>query len=291
MADSNIMSEVQDFKLEIVRLRQIAEDQAQALQQLHHQQEQLRHSSGPPSFTPTCKANKPEVFTGKDHRRTTLWLETMEDYLSLSRVNLDSPDAVRYAVTFMSEDARRWWTAHRQEHVVDTWAKFAKAIAEKFRDLNAGTRAREQLDRLHQDQFKSVREYAQRFLSVMLEVQGMSVCDQIHRFKMGLHSRPRLEVELQQPQTLSAAMTIAERIDSIERSVRNDRSSRNQPRQFNNYRPEPTPTTAPPAATSNSGPVPMQLDTMKFEGKGKGPKCFKCGKRGHVKAKCPERKD
>ena len=156
-----------------------------ALQQLSTQQ--AVHS--------TPKPPKPDKFLG-DRRRgaASYWLHQMTLYLTLLGL-MDTAHTVPHAVSFLIGAARTWWRAQEASgSPPTTWTTFKAVFLEAFQTLDA-----ERIARFNMENFRqrtSVKDYANQFSGLLLEVPHKHPEDAIYQFVKGLKPQIRLHVEL-----------------------------------------------------------------------------------------------
>ena len=186
---------------------------------------------------------------------------------------------VPYASALLKDDAAIWWRNHTEvaddnnETRIATWSAFKLAMVEQFKPVNSKKAAQDKLAVLQQK--KSVQEYATAFRALLLEIPGIQEDEKIDHFIRGLKENIRLEVELQEPNSLSKTIRIADRYDSI--AFRYSKKVE-----------EPLKKSRPPYL----GPAPMDLDAGKKKDAGvkKSPTCYFYREVGHVVKDCSIKK-
>jgi hypothetical protein len=129
---------------------------------------------------------------------------------------LDDSQRVAVASSYLKESAFSWWeNLCRQSHpATRNWMAFTIALRERFQPLAASRTARAQLHNLRQDSM-SVAEYSNKFYSLIQLIPDMSEADQVENYIRGLRNKLAREVDLQDPKVLHAAMTIAQKMETI----------------------------------------------------------------------------
>lgn len=227
------------------------------------------------------KPTKPDFFQGKRGESTDAWLFQVQQYFELCAI--DSRMQVPFAASLLRDNAAIWWRNHvlqsnlGMEERIKAWTTFSKALQDQFRPINAIKIARDKLASLHQ--ITSVHEYSFQFRTLVLEIPSMSEEEKIDRFVRGLKPQTRREVDLREPMTLNDAIRIADRFDVI--------SYKPWSQQY------------PVRPSSNTGPVPMEIDAIQTRKKLTPTErerllrigaCFYCRQPGHMAQACPEKK-
>jgi hypothetical protein len=175
------------------------------------------------------KPPKPSNFHGTGNQgivqRVDLWLFEMEQYCDA--VKMPSGVRVDFAASFLRTGAATWWRAHIEGFKKGSYAKcsdwndFSNSLKKQFKPINFQKIARDKLFNLRQT--KSVVQYIYEFHALCLDIDDISEGEKLDKFKRGLKWDVQQEVELKDPKTLEDAMQIAQRIDSIQWTCRQNR--------------------------------------------------------------------
>lgn len=230
---------------------------------------------------------RPEKFSGtKSHTELHNWVHQMESYLRVQRL-LDRPEAIQQAVGYLTGAAQTWWR-FREKRIemglateITTWAEMREAIVEYFGGTNPQQAARDELEKCSQT--KSVKEYAQRFQLLMLELPDMAEADRIYKFIRGLKGQVKLQVMMQHPESLTQAIELADAADSTLFQMRRNDMPR-QPPPINK------------ANRNHNGAVPMELGTIQqttsasqSRNDDSQRRCYICQEPGHIAKNCPKK--
>jgi hypothetical protein len=149
------------------------------------------------------------------------------------------------------------------------------AIRQQFVPVNTSISAYDRLQRLSQK--TSVNAYNHEFRAIMLELPDMDQATRMNYYLRGLKDNLRPFVAMQQPATLAAAETIAERVDAVTFKPTNRTPG---------FRPNP-------AYRAPGGPAPMDLDAIskltpaERDRLRRSGGCFRCRQSGHLARDCP----
>lgn len=167
------------------------------------------------------KPAKPNRFRGDkvDLQEVTVWLFGLESFFAASNVSGEG-ERVTFAAAMLEGPAQTWWmtvmhgaTNGSGQIAPSTWAGFGAALKQRFQPINAERAARDRLHSLRQ--VTTVNSYATDFQQLLLKCPDISGVDQLHRFIHGLKPQVQQAILLADPQDLSTAISMAERVDTI----------------------------------------------------------------------------
>jgi hypothetical protein len=217
-------------------------------------------------------------------------------------VDLNAAVAVTYAAGFLRDSALTWYRNHLsavQRGVAlpyTNWEVFKVALITHFTPISLERTARQKLDTLQQGS-KPARTYAEQFNLCMRELPDMNEKDRVHRFLAGLRPEVRIHVELKSPVSLSDAVELAIKADSLMWQTRKQRfvpmSSNFQP--FSHQQqpaPRDSPTPMELGAVADARRIDSSNSARRQE-KSKQSKsavrCYYCRRLGHYQRNCPKR--
>jgi hypothetical protein len=143
------------------------------------------------------RAPVPETFDGRKTKEVRPWLNRVRDILSMTGFNLDGPDSVRYAATYLTGAAHSWFESERaraaygeEEYAgFGTFKEFADALAQRMGDPQPDDKARAALRKLRQ--LTSVKQYADQFQQLITHLPQRDAMDLRFDFISGL--KPRIQ--------------------------------------------------------------------------------------------------
>lgn len=188
-------------------------------QVLRQQLQQVQSSAGDSSGGSAPKPNKPEIFTAKKKQRVDLWVFNMTQYFAATAVA--EHRKVPFAASFLQGAALTWWQAHitlaatpnSGVTLITTWLEFSERIIAQFKPINSEKVARDALYSLKQT--KSVIGYIFQFNLLCLDIPQITDSEKLDKFIRGLKPNIQSKLLIEDPNTTTQAMEIAQRIDSV----------------------------------------------------------------------------
>jgi hypothetical protein len=241
------------------------------------------------------KPIKPHKYNGqRDHTIIETWINAVNAYFILSAAT--APYIYYTIVTLLEGEAAVWFRYHYPEATATnlTWDVIRSAIRLYFVPVNHVRQLQGKYASLRQ--IGTVNEYTTRFSDTAMQLAelGMIMPNQmlIGDYIRGLKPQTRLQVEIENPQTLNDAARIATTYDTL---------------RFGKFIPGRYETTSrSPFATATTtsyydGSEPMQIDYLSPKTKSSLEKlsvderahlrklgaCFKCRQPGHLARNCP----
>jgi len=193
---------------------------------------------------------KPKFFSGSlSGPSVKEWLYSNELAFYNLRLAADEP-RVNFAVQFLEGPATTWWTATQASEAIWTWDLFKAALRLQFSPEDEVVRARDKLDHLRQ--LTSVRDYNQKFRELATYIPDAADGDMLHRYQRGLKDFVAQHVTVQQPGTLTEAMTLALNIDTTATALAYRQAADRRPWAINRR----------PIAYPAHEPQPMELGAL-----------------------------
>ena len=243
-----------------------------------------------PEFASAAKA--PSVFNGNDAGNLDDWVFAMTRWFTLRSIT-DPCLKTLHASTYLEGKANTWFMAFMSEHLdsgesefqVPPWDVFYKQIKQFFAPVNAHQTLRDQW--FHLRQTRSVQDYIAAFKHLQLKLQPTED-ESKDKFVRGLQPHIQREVTIKTtPETsLQDLFSMADRIDVLAPRAR--------------LQPVVPRVSRPFAPSASSSLTPMEIDATQTRSKKLTPEertrrfqnnlCMYCGKSGHFRNDCPERK-
>ena len=211
-----------------------------------------------------------------------LWVHQME--LAFEAHQTADNKKVVNAALCLKDDAAQWYMSlvvHHGGKPHHSWDDFANDIVKRFEPKNLQLHLRIQLQGIKQD--AAVREYIGRFQNLLSQVDGsMLEADKVTYFVGGLKPDLRYELYKHAPQTLEAAIHLAEDIYNAMGTI-----------QGQGFRAREATSVHTPSET---GPAMMEVDGLerRDSNRNAGPprsfRCYNCQGFGHIARNCPSRR-
>ena len=278
------------------------------------------------------KPPRPVPYSGDTRADVEEWLFRVEQYFLAT--STPESNRVSYAAALLNGSAASWWRQKYQENaqaeVCTIWIEFKQALTKQFKFIATSMRAREDLHTTSLRSFRDMTDFCRYFRGKVLQVDGMTDEEQVFLFCRKLEPQMRSEILSKQPKTLNECVLAAETIAAVQ-NWRNPFAPRGntfkkkgKPQGYRNqtfY--QGTGVNGKfGGGSSSSGPTPMEVDTVQYQGRGgwrgrgryggrgggRGRnagrqyttqnamdntlfnpriKCFTCRKVGHPMSKCP----
>ncbi len=219
-------SEIQrQFDVKMIQMEQQVNQMKYQLEQTQSQNAYLQYQQrmqfhppqgqGPTTYDSNFIKNvgKPEFFSGDYKSNPESWLNTIYEYMVLT--NTPHHLYVSFAVTYLREQARVWWSSLTNEIRIENqfWDAFTKLLLRKYRPVDQSRTSRIQLQTLKQ--INSVSSYNNVFSTIMQNIHDMSIADQLHYYLQGLKENIQIRLVTEEFGDLHTAMNAACRTDSL----------------------------------------------------------------------------
>jgi hypothetical protein len=242
------------------------------------------------------KPIKPHKYNGqRDHSIIETWINAVNAYFILSAAT--APYIYYTIVTLLEGEAAVWFRYHYPETLAATltWEVIRTAIRTYFVPVNHVRQLQGKYASLRQT--GTVSEYTTKFsdIAMQLSENGMVMPNLmlIGDYIRGLKPQTRLQVEIENPQTLNDAARIATTYDTLRFGKFTSFNGRYETTSRSPF--------ASASTTSYDVGEPMQLDSLSFKTKASLNKlsiderahlrklgaCFKCRQPGHLARNCP----
>ena len=200
------------------------------INQLQQRTEQLEAAGTTPASL-TVKPPKPAYFYGKSGDKVDLWIFEIEQYFIV--VGIMDPHRVPFAASFLRGAAVTWWRAHRlavsnqslasPTRPITKWSEFSGELMTHFKPLNAAKIARDKLHRIRQT--GSVVQLTYLFNTLCADVPEMNEAEKMDKFRRACKPVIQQKLELEEPETLFDMQAMAQRIDQIYWTLKQNRGN------------------------------------------------------------------
>jgi hypothetical protein len=212
------------------------------------------------------------------------------------------------AASYCSGVASTWFNTYLEDsdlyyEVLNDWDKFKVLFKSTFGPIDPAVTAAHEIRNLSQRN-GSISVYASRFLQLRSDLDWNESA-LLYQFKSGLSNEIKdLLLHHDIPEDLDSMVKLAVRIDGRLQEHRQERSRRTFPSRPNNGNPSPPLSNFTPPRPNHSYAPPrptgdmMDVDSVKRgpltpqerEHRFKNGLCIVCGKAGHIKMNCPQRR-
>lgn len=186
--------------------------------------DEARRSAVPPSSSPPrprdappprVRVIAPSTFKGSNDERPHVltWLFSVDIYFTASRVDSDE-DKIKLFPTLLEGDALTWWMYLASDGSrFTTFKQLTTLFRNHFEPINVTDNVRASFASLRHTH--SVQIYAGRFKQFILQLPDISTAAALHQFIHHLKPAIRTQVQIAAPPSLEAAISMAERVDTI----------------------------------------------------------------------------
>lgn len=159
------------------------------------------------------KLPEPKAFDGsRDSKTLENFIWDLEHYFKVSKRKDNAK--VDIAALYLTGDAKLWWRSRTEgdraaeKEPITTWDEMKAELRRQFLPNNAAWVARDKLRELRHN--GSIREYVKEFMSLMLDIDGMSEKDKLFSFISGLKPWAQTELRRSKAEDLTTAIAAAE---------------------------------------------------------------------------------
>ena len=218
---ANLVSETANSNARITTLERLMKEASQMAQQYGMENEQLRNEMNSlkqkgQSNIVRVKPQKPEMFHGNRNEDVEGFLMTLERYLRLTGVPVEN--WVDFAASFLRHQADKWFrvqlcTYGENSRFAHQYPVFKQEFIKQFKPINSVLTARDRISQLRQ--MGSAIAYTHRFLELKLEIPDMSEAEAKDRYMRGLKTHVYQKVRLENPNSLSETIRVAQQFDEV----------------------------------------------------------------------------
>ncbi|KAL2898903.1 Transposon Ty3-I Gag-Pol polyprotein [Bienertia sinuspersici] len=173
----------------------------------------MNGENSPTSGVERMKLPEPKSFDGnRDSKVLENFIWDLEHYFKVGKRR--DGCKVDIAALYLSGDAKLWWRSHLDadkamgRNPISTWEEMNVELRKQFLPNNVSWVARDKLRELRHT--GSIREYVKQFMSLMLDIDGMSEQDKLYAFIAGLKPWAQTELRRQKVEDLTSAIAAAE---------------------------------------------------------------------------------
>ncbi len=150
----------------------------------------------------------------------TMYEAGLNHYKTYSKANLQHwvRKKIKYTLSYLPDDGFQWWETVNLNNQVNiaTFKSFQIELLKFFEPVNMEVNARETLSSWEQTgALNPISAFNAEVTKLLLQIPTMANDEQILHYSQGLKNRMRLEIERSEITSLTDAMRIADRIDSI----------------------------------------------------------------------------
>ncbi|KAL2934440.1 Activity-regulated cytoskeleton associated protein 1, partial [Bienertia sinuspersici] len=173
----------------------------------------MNGENSPTSGVERMKLPEPKSFDGnRDSKVLENFIWDLEHYFKVGKRR--DGCKVDIAALYLSGDAKLWWRSRLDadkamgRNPISTWEEMKVELRKQFLPNNVSWVARDKLRELRHT--GSIREYVKQFMSLMLDIDGMSEQDKLYTFIAGLKPWAQTELRRQKVEDLTSAIAAAE---------------------------------------------------------------------------------
>jgi len=279
-------------QIDYSQVLQQQQQQIQQLQQQMAQQQQQNEVVRQGSLLSKVHVAPSDYFTG-DTRKTRQFLALIKNIFTMLAITV-AVVQIRWVGTKMEKAGETFFQNISTQNLIDnmSWDEFERRFLERFADTNEFLRARQTLNNLrHKDSVRTLVSLMDEVCTLIPDVTDNEKVD-----KLLQKIRPDIGTKLYEWGVYGKSWTevcaYAIRLDDCSTFYKNVKRPVVERLQFNN--------------AGNNGAAPMELGAMQASTSGSDttklpgnrhlpkydtygrPRCFECGKYGHIGAHCPD---
>ncbi|MFN9109505.1 MAG: hypothetical protein ACK5XN_05470, partial [Bacteroidota bacterium] len=148
---------------------------------------------------PAAKMNPPTTYSGARGQDVSDFCFKIKGYVQYNHIPLATTEAVQCAASYLTGTAAKWWRVYCETHdphdLPASLHAFCELLTNHFRATNLATKSLDELIHLEMTSTKEgLRDYTDRFLSLISSVPDMTPREHLFHYIKGL--LPRLRAEL-----------------------------------------------------------------------------------------------